>query len=76
MKEIMDEKKFSELFFVDKIERIKDYLLKFKKSERDDLRRDAQAVMCRGIPEEEVNQVNRGLQAENAFFYFSRAYVP
>ena len=69
-----DEKKFSELFFVDKIERIKNYLLKFRKNDRDDLRRDAQAVMWRGIPDEEVNLVNRGLKLENAMFYVSRGY--
>ena len=32
--------------------------------------------MCRGIEEEEVTALKRGLMLEDLFWYLSRAYVP
>ena len=71
-----NEKPFKDLFFVEKVERIKSHLLKFRRQERDDFRRDAKSVLCRGIKEDEVKQVQRGLNLEDTFFYLSRLYIP
>ena len=74
--ELNDEKSFRELLFVQKLDRIKKYIIKFRKLERDDFRRDAKSVLCRGISETEVNQVQKGINLEDTFFYLSRIYIP
>lgn len=71
-----DQKPFKDLFFVEKIERIKKRLLTFRGEEKGDLRRDAKSVICRGIEQEEIEQVQKGLKLEDIFFYLSRAYIP
>ena len=71
-----DEKPFRELFFIQKLDRIKKYVMVFHPQSRADFRRDAKAVLCRGISDNEIKQVQRGFNLEDIFYYLSRIYIP
>jgi hypothetical protein len=65
-----------DVFFTEKINRVFGDIRTFAKSDRLQYRIDAKALMCRGIKDDEVKQIQRGLYVEDGMFYLSRLYVP
>ena len=65
-----------DVFFTEKINRVFGDIRTFAKADRLQYRIDAKALMCRGIQDDEVKQIQRGLYAEDGMFYLSRLYVP
>lgn len=72
-KEQIPEKK---VFFTEKINRMISEVKSLNREGRFRYQTDAKALMCRGIEDEEVKTLSRGLQIESGFFYLSRAFVP
>ncbi len=65
-----------DLFFSEKINRMIGDLRSFSKTDRLQYRIDAKALMCRGIEDQEVKRLQRGIYVEDGMFYLSRLYVP
>lgn len=68
--------KDKKVFITERINRFFLSLAELNKSARFQYRVDTKALMCRGIEDNEVQTIKRGLQAENGMFYLSRLYVP
>ena len=64
------------VFWTVKVDRILKEVRSLTKVDKSQYRTDIKAVMCRGIPENEVTTIKQALGIESGMFYFSRLYVP